>query len=267
MDKQKVEELLSSLFSKDKKEKLLNDMKIPAKIIGMGQTGVGKTELLKSIFRISDSDKEVIAKLKTGSTESVTKDFFSFQITSKEGFCVQFTDGPGLGESDDLEEHYISMWINEIPKHDLLYWVLDGSSRDISHIQKNMKRILDATNYRDKIVVVLNKVDQILISSEDEIKGLIGWNTDFNEPSKILLELIEKRTDDIIKKLITHVDITREQIVVCSARKRWNHEQVLDKFLKYLPDNVRIKASVNREIKDFTELMSDEAKKKLGKKL
>ena len=148
------------------------------------------------------------------------------------------------------------MWIEEIPKHDLFYWVLDASSRDMAHIQQNMKHILNRTGFRHRLVVVLNKVDQILLPIEMELKGVIGWDTDLNRPSKALERLITQRTDDIIEKLTKYIELRREQMVVCSARKRWNHGKVLDKILEFLLEEKRLKASRNREVKDFTELMS-----------
>ena len=270
--KDKIDILLKELnLPPEKLDALKKDMAIPAKLIGIGQTGVGKTELLKSIFNIKrgsiDAEKEsynrIIEKLETGAVKSVTKDFFSFSVKSKEGLIVQFTDGPGLGECRELEQKYLEMWVNEIPKHDMLYWVLDGSSRDVGHIQENMKYILDKTGYRNKLVVVLNKIDQILLPQELEIKGIVGWDTNYNQPTKSLLKLINQRTEDIIDKLTDYVDIKREQIVICSARKRWNHGEVLDKILEHLPENVRIKASLNRQVKDPTELMGEDAKRKI----
>lgn len=251
---------LSATERKKKMDILLKERQIPVKIIGAGQCGVGKTELLKSIFDISTGDLTEYEKLKTGAVKAVTKDFFSFVITNDNGFKVQFTDGPGFGEDETLEEKYFKMWINEIPNHDLLYWVLDGSSRDIQHIQRNIKRILDETGYSKKVIIILNKVDQILLSADDEAKGIIGWDNDLNIPSEELDNLIKQRTDDIIEKLEAYVNISRDQIVVCSARKRWNHGAVLERFLQYLPKDKRLFVSTNRDVKDFTELMSEKGK-------
>ncbi|HWR83969.1 MAG TPA: GTPase [Candidatus Deferrimicrobium sp.] len=263
-----------NLSPEDRAEKLRilrEDMKKPVRIAGIGQTGVGKTELLKSIFRISEEAisaylkfkglKEDFDRLETGAVKSVTKEFFSFTIENPEGFRVEFTDGPGLGESGETDARYIEMWIKEIPRHDLLYWVLDASSRDMAHIQKNIKYVLDRTNYRDRLVVVLNKVDQILLPIEVELKGVIGWDPDLNRPSKALERLIEQRTDDIMDKLEKYIDLKREQMVACSARRRWNHGAVLDKILEFLPEEKRLKASRNREVKDFSELMSPRGRK------
>jgi predicted GTPase len=271
-EKLKIQELLKELnLSEEKRLNLEKNMNTPVKIIGIGQAGVGKSELLKSIFRINEKSVvgspteviEIMKRLKTGAVKSVTKDFFSFQIKSEEGFLVQLTDGPGLGESRKTEEKYLKMWIDEIPQHDMLYWVLDGSNRDIGHIQENMKYILDKTNYRNKLIIVLNKIDQILLPIEMELKGVVGWDLDYNQPTKSLLNLISERTNDIIEKLVDYVDINKEQIVICSARKRWNHGKVLDKIIEFVPDNIKIKVSKNREVKDATELMSIDAKLKI----
>jgi predicted GTPase len=82
---------------KEKQDKLLRDLQIPVKIIGIGQTGVGKTELLRSIFAIKGetSQENVLDHLKTGSTKAVTKEFYSFTVKNSDGFSIQFTDGPG----------------------------------------------------------------------------------------------------------------------------------------------------------------------------
>jgi predicted GTPase len=247
------------------------DMAVPVKLIGIGQCGVGKTELLRSIFRISEDvleeylrfkgRQEDLDQLVTGSVKAVTKVFFSFTIKNPEGFRVQFTDGPGLGESGETEMEHMEKWVAEIPKHDLLYWVLDGSSRDIKHVQENMKYVLDRTGYREKFIVVLNKIDQILLPLDMELKGVVGWDTDFNRPSKALNQLIEQRMDDLMEKLERCAGITREQMVACSARRRWHHDKVLDKMLEYLPDDLKIKLSRNREVKDHTELMSPRARR------
>ena len=89
--------------------KVREDLKNPVCFIGIGQTRVGKTELLRSIFAIGSNKLEDLRKLKTSATKSETKNFFSFRIESEDGFIVEFTDGPGLGESSELETKYLQM--------------------------------------------------------------------------------------------------------------------------------------------------------------
>ena len=258
---------------------LRKDAAIPVKLVGIGQTGVGKTELIRSIFRIRENDLEALQNFKTNPVRAETGAFrnLDFQkpvhretlfndicITSPHGLKVQFTDGPGLGESTEADDFFIQRWIEEIPRHDLLYWVVDGSSRDVSHIQRNMRTILDATGYRDRLIVVLNKVDQILLPMDEELAGEIGWSIEYNVPSNALERLIHIRAADLTEKLSKIVSIDADRIVYCSARRRWNHDKVLDVLLKHLPEEKRLKASLNRQVASARELMSERAKMKLA---
>ena len=274
-----VKEGLSEPEIEQKLQILRQDLAVPVKLIGIGQTGVGKTELIRSIFKFRKADLEELRDFRTNPVLSETgafrtlnrsKDvpreslFHSICLVSPHGMKVQFTDGPGLGESTEADEFFIERWVAEIPEHDLLYWVVDGSSRDVAHIQRNMKTILDRTRFRDRLIVVLNKVDQILLPLDQELDGEIGWSSDYNVPSDVLEELIQTRADDLKIKLGSIVEINPDRIVYCSARKRWNHDVVLDVLLKHLPEEKRIKASVNRHVADRSELMSERAKMRLA---
>ena len=238
-------------------EAIQNDLKQPVKIIGAGQCGVGKSTLLRSIFAIEED--QIPDVITTDATRAETEEFNSFRIETEEGFKIEFTDGPGLGESISKDDKWIPQWIEEIPEHDLLYWVLDASSRDISHIQKNMKKILDETGFHSRVVVVLNKVDQIELERDELEEGQSGWDEDYNVPTPELEKQIERRTEDIIAKLSDYTGVSEDQMVACSALKRWHHDIVLDKLVESLPKKKRIKVAANRDVEDFTELMSDKA--------
>ena len=277
MDEKIVCEMLrqAGLKETDINEKLAilrQDAEVPVTLIGIGQTGVGKTELIRSIFRLRRDDVEELEQFRTNPIRSETgafrnldtekpipRDalFLSVCVTSPHGLKVQFTDGPGLGESTEDDHFFVRKWIDEIPAHDLLYWVVDGSSRDVAHIQQNMKIILDATGYRDRLVVVLNNVDQILLPMDSELAGEIGWSNEYNVPSDALENLIHERAADVIEKLSTVVEIEADRIVYCSARKRWNHDVVLDTLLENLPETKRLKASLNRHVASAKDLMSE----------
>ncbi|MEZ3115991.1 GTPase family protein [Halobaculum sp. MBLA0147] len=257
---ERMDELLNNLpVSEQKKRELRSDIQAdleePVRLIGAGQTGVGKSTLLRSIFAVRDED--IPEEITTDATRAETERFRSFQIENEDGFKIEFTDGPGLGESMQKDEELIPEWIEQVRQHDLLYWVIDASSRDIRHIQENMKRILDETGYRDRIVVVLNKVDQIELERSEREDDIQGWNETYNVPTDELERQIERRTDDIVDKL-TRVGVPEDQIVACSALKRWNHGKVLDTIIQNLPPEKQIKASANRDVADIRELVSDE---------
>jgi len=221
--------------------------------------------LLRSIFRVSDDDVATLKELRTGATKATTDRFFSFTIQTPLGLKVRFTDGPGLGEQDPEYDRDVLIpdWISEIQKHDLLYWVLDAPSRDIAHIPGNMKRILDATGFRDRFLLVLNKVDNIQLEESDRLKGAVGWNERFNVPSKKLERQIKLRTSDIISRFVKKVGLVPDQIVACSALRRWNHDVVLDLMLALCPEDKQIKVALNRDVKPSTELMAPEVRARL----
>lgn len=263
---EKIDELFDKVgFDEGQKQKywskINEDLDKPVKMIGAGQTGVGKTTLLRSIFAIEEED--IPDEMTTDPVDPETDSFQSFKIENEDGFAIQFTDGPGLGEDLETDEKYISMWIEEIPNHDLLYWVVDASSRDISHIQRNMKRILDNTGYRDKIIVVLNKVDKIELDREDREDSKARWDEDYNLPTDELEEQIDRRTEHLIDKF-SDIGISEDQIVACSALKRWNTMEVVKKLINGLPEEKRIKAAANRDVDDFTDLMSEDALEELA---
>lgn len=245
--------------NEEKKEEWRSEMQAdldkPVRIIGAGQAGVGKSTLLRSIFDVKDED--IPSNITTGATSAETTGFESFQIENEDGFKIEFTDGPGLGESLSRDDELIPKWTEEIQKHHLLYWVLDASSRDIAHIQRNMNKILNETGYHNRIVVVLNKIDQIELERSDRKEGAEGWNEKYNVPTDELEKQIEKRTNDVIDKF-SNIGIPEDKIVPCSALKRWNHGKVLDELIETLPEHQQIKVSANRDVADVRDLVSDD---------
>jgi predicted GTPase len=204
---ERVDEALPDSLSEDGKEQFLSEIRSeldePVKIIGAGQSGVGKSTLLRSIFEINEDDDDVPDWLTTSPTSAETKEFRSYTMETNDGFKIQFTDGPGLGESIDKDKKYLPQWAEEIEDHDLFYWVLDASARGaISSVQRNLEYLLENTNYDGNIVIVLNKVDQIQLDREDRSQyGGDQWNERYNLPTDKLEEQIEKRANDIQDKL------------------------------------------------------------------
>lgn len=237
------------------REEIRENLAEPVRIIGAGQAGVGKSTLLRSIFAVEEGD--IPSSITTDATRAETMQFQSFQIESEDGFKIEFTDGPGLGESIERDEELLPQWVEQIKQHDMLYWVLDASSRDVRHIQENIRHVLDETGYRDRIVVVLNKIDQIELEQEDREGDAQGWDETYNVPTDELEEQIERRTDDLVDKLET-VGVPEDQIIACSALKRWNHGEVLDKMIETLPEEKQIKVAMNRDVADIRELVDDD---------
>ena len=262
------EALPDALNEKEKREfleEVREELDEPVKVIGAGQSGVGKSTLLRSIFEINEEEEDIPDWLTTSATSAETEEFRSYTMETEEGFKIQFTDGPGLGESMEKDEEYLPQWAEEIEEHDLFYWVLDSSARGaITSVQRNLDYLLKNTNYDNNIVIVMNKVDQIQLPREKRSKhGGDQWNEKYNLPTDELENQIEKRTEDIQEKLHRYNGISKNQMVACSALKRWHNDEVLDKFVDQLPPADRVKMLAHRDVNDFTELMNEEAKEEL----
>lgn len=221
----------------------------PLKLIGSGQTGVGKTTLIRSIFRISQNQTPP-ETLKVGNIDPVTMKFQTVEII-KDGFILQLTDGPGLGGTFDEmeEEELIKQWIQEIPKHDLLYWVIDASSRDYYHVFRNLKRILDETKFYDKTIIIINKVDDIFLFDEEKSDKKV-WITKDNHPAPELQQVIELKVTKISEHFARKLGIQKEQIIPCSALKGYKVGSVFDAMVKLVPKEKRIKMYKGVEIKE-----------------
>jgi len=247
-------------------EEIRQELDKPVKIIGAGQCGVGKSTLLRSIFEINEDDEDIPDWLTDSAVSAETREFRSHTMETDDGFKIQFTDGPGLGESISKDEKYLPQWADQIEKHDLFYWVLDASARGaISSVQRNLDYLLNNTDYENNVVIVMNMVDKIQLPRKERSKhGGDQWNKKYNLPTDKLENQIEKRTEDIQDKLHSNTGVSKDQMVACSALKRWHNDKVLDKFIEQLPPADRVKMLAHRDVSDFTELMNDEVKKNMN---
>jgi len=57
--------------------------------------------------------------------------------------------------------------------------------------------------------------------------------------------------------------VSKDRIVACSDLKRWNHGKILDLLVASLPEELRYKVSANRDVKDFTELITEKGWKEI----
>lgn len=266
----RIDEALPDTLEGEKKQEFLKEIKKeldePVSIIGAGQSGVGKSTLLRSIFEINEDDDDIPDWLTSDATSAETDEFRSYTMETEEGFKIRFTDGPGLGEDKQKDKEYLPRWAEEIEEHDLFYWVLDSTSRGtMSAVQDNLEYLLENTDYDNNVVIVMNKVDQIQLPREERSKyGGDQWNEKYNLPTDKLEEQIAKRTEDIQERLHRYNGISRNQMIACSALKRWHNDKVLDKFVEQLSPADRVKMLANRDVNDFTELMDEDAKEELN---
>ena len=102
------------------------------KIGVIGKTGVGKTTTVNSLFQA----KFVTSRTIVGTTEAQYKDFIL-----PDGGKLTIVDMPGYGRSVAEDKLYRDIYLNELPKCDIILLVVQGNSSDLRDDQRMIKTI------------------------------------------------------------------------------------------------------------------------------
>ena len=102
------------------------------KIGVIGKTGVGKTTTVNSLFQA----KFVTSRTIVGTTKAQYKDFIL-----PDGGKLTIVDMPGYGRSVAEDKLYRDIYLNELPKCDIILLVVQGNSSDLRDDQRMIKTI------------------------------------------------------------------------------------------------------------------------------
>lgn len=95
-------------LNKELKEAIKAELKkqksLPIEVIGIGQTGVGKSTVIKSLFKL---ENESALDIHTDSIKVATVDIQDYILKTKAGFIIKFTDIRGLAETTQIDEQIL----------------------------------------------------------------------------------------------------------------------------------------------------------------
>jgi tRNA U34 5-carboxymethylaminomethyl modifying GTPase MnmE/TrmE len=133
------------------------EMNKPFQVAIMGQTGVGKSSLLNALFN---------ANLKTDAVKPCTKE--EEKVPAKfDNTTVWFYDLPGIGESGEADEKYLSNYREKILKSDVVLWAFHADNRSVTFDLNSLNKLLQGMDEDhkhsliSKITFVLTKCDLI----------------------------------------------------------------------------------------------------------
>jgi predicted GTPase len=160
---------------------------------------------------------------------------------------------PGLGEDLEKDEQHKREYKRILPECDVVLWLLNIADREMSSQQQH---IIEISQYLEgRLVVCANKAD-ILEPAE--------WNTDYNMPSVLQEENLERRIVDIRKKLCKYIpSLSEERIVFYSAKKKYRLNDLFVAMMDACPDKRAWVLESRMEVADFTELIDSEILKKI----
>jgi small GTP-binding protein len=220
-------DIKTTLSEEDEKlviEKILHELTSKPPTIGViGVSGTGKSSTINALFRTNLDISHVAACTKEFKEIDLKVEINQGQAQGKSAI-LRFVDAPGLGEHIDLDDDYLKMYADNLPKCDIILWVLTARNRAIALDQMYLKRL---SEYSEKIVFGINQVDLV---------NPIDWDTKINLPSKEQernIDLIVKDRKDKIESILK-----REiKIIPYSADKRYNLQELFTEIIESCPKN------------------------------
>ena len=182
-------------------------------VIGiMGKTGAGKSSLCNALFQgevtpISD-------------VHACTRDVLRLRLSSGDHSLI-LIDLPGVGESEQRDKEYESLYRNILPELDLILWVIKADDRAFSVDERFYRRVM--TGYQQLFLFVVNQADKIEPCNE--------WFVTSNAPSPHQLVNIEARLASIRQLFSPH-----HPVCAVSARTEWNLPSMIETMMCCLPD-------------------------------
>lgn len=117
--------ILDKLDVKDQKklkEKWAAKKNTPIRVGILGKAGVGKTTTVNNLFNATFKT----SRNAVGTTEAQYKDF-----ELPDGGVITIVDMPGYGRSMDEDETYKQIYLQELPKCDIILLVVQADTRDL----------------------------------------------------------------------------------------------------------------------------------------
>ncbi|HEJ7125230.1 TPA: GTPase family protein [Serratia marcescens] len=182
-------------------------------VIGiMGKTGVGKSSLCNALFQ-----SEVTP---VSDVNACTRDVLRFRLRRGEHSLI-LVDLPGVGESEQRDKEYESLYRCILPELDLILWVIKADDRAFSIDERFYRRVM--AGYQQRVLIVVNQADKIEPCHE--------WDATSNAPSPYQLTNIVTKQDSIRQLFSPY-----HPVCAVSARTEWNLPSMVETMMRCLPD-------------------------------
>ncbi len=137
----------------------------------VGQTGVGKTSLLKALFNKALFTKNGGRSIVIDDVRPATRNPETYTIEGDRGQLLTINDLPGIGESSSADKCHFETYLRYFGSSDIVIWAIQADSRSttfdaqsLDHLLKELKDDQSREQLMSKMVFVLTKVDTLLPS-------------------------------------------------------------------------------------------------------
>lgn len=189
-------------------------------VIGiMGKTGAGKSSLCNALFR-----SEVCA---VNAVEACTREPQRVRLRFGQHYLT-LVDLPGVGENLQRDTEYRELYREQLPKLDMVLWVLKADDRAFS-VEETFYQFIQARcgNTMPPVLWVLNQVDKVEPSEQ--------WNQHTAMPSPGQLEHIKRKQQAVASQL----GIQKDAVIPVSVKGRYHLAHIVEQMINRLPKQVR----------------------------
>ncbi|MEN4701125.1 GTPase family protein [Pantoea agglomerans] len=178
-------------------------------VIGiMGKTGSGKSSLCNALFAADISPVSDVA--------ACTREPLRFRLQVGERIMT-IVDLPGVGESESLDEEYSELYRQQLPRLDLVLWLVKADDRALA-VDEHFYRQVIGEAYRHKVLFVVSQSDK-------------------TEPTNSEDKLSKEQKQNIRLKICLLHELFEPVNPVCavSIRQRWGLQVMAERMIRCLP--------------------------------
>ncbi|WP_337026425.1 GTPase family protein [Pantoea eucrina] len=211
-------------------------------IIGiMGKTGVGKSSLCNALFQGKVSPVSDVS--------ACTRDALRFRFQSGSRYLT-LIDLPGVGESQQRDREYESLYRHVLPDIDLIMWVIKADDRALA-VDEHFYRYVLGDVFQSKVLFVVNQADKIEPCHE--------WNSTSNQPSPLQIANLDLKVQDI-KRLFKPIN----RVCKISVKTNWNLTEMVEAMVESLPEKTSSPVSAQLHSHLKTERVKETARNDFG---
>jgi uncharacterized protein len=213
----------------------------PPTIAIIGETGVGKTTTLNSLFN---------AGAEVGHSRATTKKADSFEASifdhSGNKGKVRVLDLPGLGESIAKSEAILEIYKNSLPMADVILWVHPAADRMLEFSQRQLSLLFGGPlqHMANSVVFGLNKADDIYPTN---------WRRHANIPSDEQLANLADAEQNFRSLVQPVLPSETHRVITYSALQRYNLSSLFALLMEAMPPNRRWVLERRMDLADFLE--------------
>lgn len=223
----------------------------PPRVALIGETGVGKSSTLNSLFNAgldishTEACTQEATEVRVPLGSMLAKKMRIDTVEANLGDLIVY-DMPGLGEGLAAHDQHLATYDDILRRVDAALWILDAHNRMIEFAQTEMARLDKAlTTY---MTFALNKVDMVF-------PGETAWYTPANLPSPEQESNIKLRMLDVESKVKEALPHWRGRVIGYSATRRFNLPQLFAAMLDGVARERRWVLAQRKSLADYFEFV------------